>query len=247
MDEKTGTVIREGVESIINPLDLYAIESAILLGEQRGWETIALSMGPPKAVEALKEAIAMGIGSAVLLSDKAFAGSDTWATAHVLGEAIKKFGDYSLVVCGERATDGDTGQVGPGIAAYLGLPVVSYVNNIVSADAATCVATRLVEDGCERVEMTLPGVITVVKEVSDPRLPTLRGKQKARKAQIPVWGLSDLALDPRMVGLNGSPTRVGKIFRPKIARECEKLPATDEERMSAAVDRVCLFLREKSL
>ena len=245
MDEKTGTVIREGVESIINPLDLYAIEAAILLSERLGWETLAISMGPAKAGEALREAIAMGIGSGVLLSDKAFAGSDTWATAYVLAEAIKKVGEYSLVICGERATDGDTGQVGPEIAAFLGFPVVSYVNKIEDVTSASCSVSRLVEDGAEQLEMTLPGVITVVKEVSVPRLPTLRGKQRAKKAQIPVWGLAELPLKSGMVGLSGSPTRVGRIFRPKIARECERLVATDEERMMNALDRVCSLMRQK--
>ncbi len=114
MDEKTGTVIREGVEAIVNPLDLYAIETAIQLREQLGGEIIGISMGPPKAITALREAMAMGIDSAVLVSDSAFAGSDTWATSYILAEAIKRTGDFSLVICGERATDGDTGQVGPG-------------------------------------------------------------------------------------------------------------------------------------
>ncbi|MBN1864050.1 MAG: electron transfer flavoprotein subunit beta/FixA family protein, partial [Victivallales bacterium] len=133
MDEKTGTVIREGVESIVNPLDLYAIELGIRLKEQLGGETVALSMGPPKAVEALKEALSMGVDEAVLVSDRRFGGSDTWATSYILSEAIKRMGDYDLIVCGERATDGDTGQVGPGIAAWLGLPVLSYVSKLESA------------------------------------------------------------------------------------------------------------------
>ena len=130
MDEKTGTMIREGVEAIVNPLDLYAIETAVRLREQYEGDVVAISMGPPKAEAALREAVAMGCDSAVLLSDKAFAGSDTWATSYVLAAAIRKLNNYDLVICGERATDGDTGQVGPGIASSLDLPVATYVGKI---------------------------------------------------------------------------------------------------------------------
>ncbi len=247
MDEKTGTVIREGVESIINPLDLYAIEIAVQLKETCGGETVAISMGPPKAVEALKEAIAMGVDSAVLLSDRAFAGSDTWATSYVLAEAIRKIGGYDLVICGERATDGDTGQVGPEIASHLKLPVVSYVNKVGKITNGVIDMQRLVEEGSEKIESQMPCLLTVVKEVSDPRLPTLRGKQKARKSQIPVWGINDLALDPKKVGLAGSPTKVVKIFRPKVARECEKMFARDEEKIREAVRKLGDLLKKKEI
>jgi electron transfer flavoprotein beta subunit len=247
MDEKTGTVIREGVESIINPLDLYAIEIAVQLKETYGGETVAISMGPPKAVEALKEAIAMGIDSAVLVSDRAFAGSDTWATSYVLAEAIRKIGGYDLVICGERATDGDTGQVGPEISSYLKLPVVSYVNKVGKIANGVIDMQRLVEEGSEKIEAQMPCLLTVVKEVSDPRLPTLRGKQKARKSQIPVWGITDLALDPKKVGLAGSPTKVVKIFRPKVARECEKMFARDEEKIKEAVSKLGVLLKKKEI
>ena len=126
MDEKTGTMMRDGVEAIINPLDLYAIESAIQLREEHGGEVIAISMGPPKAETALREAIAMGCDSGVLISDKAFSGADTWATAYVLSEAIKKTGGFDIIICGERATDGDTGQVGPGIGQHRLSPQVNH-------------------------------------------------------------------------------------------------------------------------
>ncbi len=247
MDEETGTMIREGVEAIINPLDLYAIETAIRLREAHGGEVIAISMGPPKAIKALKEAIAMGIDSAVLLTDKAFAGSDTWATSYVLAAAIKRMGDCDLIICGERATDGDTGQVGPGIASFLDLPAVTYVGKIDSAGNGTCRVHRLVENGYEILETDLPAVLTVVKEIADPRLPTLRGKQKAKKVEIPAWGPGDLDVEADKLGLNGSPTRVVKIFRPSVARECEKLPAGDEQAVSEAVDKLVAFLRQKEL
>ena len=247
MDEKTGTIIREGVEAIINPLDLYAIEIAIQLQEKHGGEVIAVSMGPSKAITALREAIAMGIGSAVLISDSAFAGSDTWATSYILAEAIKRIGDFSLVICGERATDGDTGQVGPGIASFLDLPVVSYVSRIEQISDQNWRVKRLVEDGYEDLSFSLPCVITVVKEVSVPRLPTLRGKLRAKRIEIPVWGRDDLDVDLSEVGVNGSPTRVVKIFRPKVARQCEKVLAKDDKSINQAVGKLAGFLQHKEL
>lgn len=256
MDEATGTMIREGVEGIINPLDLYAIEAAILLREQYGGEVIALSMGPAKAATALKEAIAMGIDRAVLLSHRAFAGSDTWATSFALATAIRKMGtdipdgdDYSfdLILCGERATDGDTGQVGPGIASFLNLPVASYVSKIEAVEGRTCRVQRLVEEGYEILEVRMPAVLTVVKEAANPRLPTLRGKQKAKKADIPIWGPDELQIPSDKIGLKGSPTRVVKIFHPKITRQGQKIPAGDEQAISSAVDQLIQFLRQKDL
>ncbi len=250
MDEATGTMVREGVEAIVNPLDLYGLEVAIRLREQApagSVEVIALSMGPPKAEKALREAVAMGCDGGVLISDKAFAGSDTWATSYVLALAIKKLSPFDLVICGERATDGDTGQVGPGIAAFCDLPVVTYVTALRSLEAGAAVVERLVEDGREVLRMQLPGVLTVVKEIGDPRLPTLRGKQKARKTAIPCWGPADLGADPARLGLNGSPTRVVKISRPTVARQGEKLVASDEASASAAVDKVVQLLKEMQL
>jgi electron transfer flavoprotein beta subunit len=245
MDEATGTMIREGVEAIVNPLDLYAIEAAIQLREQHGGEIIGISMGPPKAAVALREAIAMGIDSAVLISDKAFAGSDTWATGYVLAAAIRRLEPFDLVLCGERATDGDTGQVGPGIASFLDLPVASYVGRIEGVASGRCTVHRLIETGHEVLEVTLPAVLTVVKEIADPRLPTLRGKQRARKTDIPTWGPAELGAAADQCGLNGSPTRVVKIFRPKVARQCHKVLAADEPAVRTAVDQLIAFLESK--
>ncbi len=247
MDEETGTMIREGVEAIINPLDLYAIEIAIRLREEHGGEIVVVSMGPPKAAIALREAVAMGCDSAVLISDRAFAGADTWATSYVLASAVKRIGGYDLIICGERATDGDTGQVGPGIASFLDLPVASYIGRVDRVDEKTCRVHRLVETGYEVLDVDLPAVLTVVKEVADPRLPTLRGKQKARKMDIPTWTSGDLEVEPDKLGLNGSPTRVVRIHKPTVARKCEKLVAGDDEAIVAAVDRMVEFLREKQV
>ncbi len=245
MDSETGTMIRDGVEAIINPLDLYAIESAIQLREEHGGEIIALSMGPPKAAAALREAIAMGCDSAVLLSDKAFAGADTWATSYVLAKAVEHMGDYDLIICGERATDGDTGQVGPGIASFLDLPVATYIGKVDQVSKKSCRLHRLVENGHEVLDVKLPAVLTMVKEVADPRLPTLRGKQRAKKVDLPVWTATDINADVDKLGLAGSPTRVVKIFRPQVARQCEKIIAMDESDIDRAVDRLVTFLQKK--
>lgn len=247
MDEETGTVIRDGVESIINPLDLYAIELAIQIKEKIGGETVALTMGPPKAMEALKEAVAMGIDEACMLSDKVFGGSDTWATSFVLAEAIKQMGDYDLIICGERATDGDTGQVGPGIASWLDLPVLSYVNKLEDITDDLCTVHRLIEEGEDVSRCGYPLLLTVVKEVSDPRLPTLRGKKRAKQQEIPTWTNENMKLDTAVLGLKGSPTRVARIFRPKVARECVKVQATDDNSIAQAAGQFVEFLQRREL
>ncbi len=247
IDEKTGTVIRQGVSSIVNPLDLYAIESALRLKEQYGAETIALSMGPPAAKEALKEAMAMGIDRGILLTDRAFAGSDTWATSRILAAAFEKIGDYDLVICGERATDGDTGQVGPELAAYLGLPVIAYVESIGELKDGVLEVIREVEDGAEHLGMRLPGLLTVLKAVGEPRLPTLDGKIKARQTDIEVYSLADFNLDKSEIGLEGSPTRVVKIFRPNVTRQCRMFAAGDEKVLAASVNETVIFLAEKEV
>ena len=244
MDEATGTVIREGVESIINPLDLYAIELALLLKETSDAEVIGLSMGPPKAEIALKEAIAMGVDSGVLISDRVFGGSDTWATSLVLAEAVRHIGDIDLILCGERATDGDTGQVGPGVAAFLDLPVVTYVSRLDHIEDAFCLVERMVEDGYEQLECRLPVVLTVVKEVGDPRLPTLRGKQRAKRSQIPVWDHKTLAIDSERAGLKGSPTRVVKIFKPQVTRQCQMFTAGSNGQVIEAVEQLIGHLQK---
>ncbi len=247
MDEQTGTMVREGVEAIVNPLDLYSIELAIRLRDEHGGEVVVLSMGPPGAQKALREAIAMGCDSAVLLSDAAFAGADTWATGYALSAAIRRMGEFDLIICGERATDGDTGQVGPGIGAFLDLPVATYVSRIDRIDGGEIQVRRLVESGYEVLALRLPAVLTVVKEVAEARLPTLAGKRRARSAEIPVWKPGDLDVDPDKLGLKGSPTRVVKIFRPKLSRKCRMVSAGDEQKVHSAVSELVEFLQDRNL
>jgi len=247
MDEETGTMIREGVTSIINPLDLYAIEAAIELKEKWGGEITTITMGPPSSISALREAIAMGCDQAIQLSNKRFAGADTWATAYVLAQAIRKMSHFDLILCGERATDGDTGQVGPGIASFLDLPLATYVSEIYDLNQADFRVKRLVEGGYEILKLPFPALLTVVKEISYPRLPTLRGKQRAKTVDIPCWGPEDIAAESDSIGLNGSPTRVVKISRPRVSRHCEKITIRDEEELDPAVDKLIDFLQKREL
>jgi electron transfer flavoprotein beta subunit len=247
MDPETGTMIRASVEAIVNPLDLYAIEAALRLREQVGGQVTTLSMGPMSAEKALKEAIAMGCDDGMLLSDKKFAGSDTWATSYALAQATKTIGSVDLIICGERATDGDTGQVGPGIASFLDLPVVTYVSCIYDVSADSLRVGRLVEGGTEILQTPLPAVLTVVKEIAYPRLPTLRGKKRAKRTNLPVWKPADIEANIECIGLEGSPTRVVKIDRPQVARQGELIRVKDPSDVDHAAMRFVEFLRERQL
>lgn len=252
MDPLTGTMVREGVDTIVNPLDLYAIELAIRLREKHGGKVTAFTMGPPAADKALKEAIAMGCDAGVLITDRAFSGSDTWATSYALSRAVAKMGAYDLILAGERATDGDTGQVGPCLAAWLDIPVLTYVGSIESSNegsivAPRIIARRLVEEGYQRVRVQTPCLLTVVKEVANPRLPTLRGKKFARQSKIAVYGAADLEAEPAYLGLKGSPTKVSKIFYPKVTRGGRMVKASDEASADQAVEQLVAFLEERDL
>lgn len=174
INPQTNTLIREGVASILNPFDLYAVEEAIRIKEKLGGTVIVLSMGPPQVAESLKETIAMGVDEAVLLSDRAFAGSDTLATSYALAKAVEKIGEVNLIICGKQAIDGDTAQVGPELAEKLGMPHLTYIKKINEINETQITAERMNEDGFERVQMPLPGLITVVKEINEPRMPSLK-------------------------------------------------------------------------
>ena len=235
IDEKRNTLVREGVPSIINPLDTYALEEAIRIREKGGGKVTVLTMGPPQAEQALREAVAMGVDSAVLLSDKAFAGSDTLATSYTLSRAIGQMDKFSLVICGKQAIDGDTAQVGPGIAEMLGIPFIAYVRKIEEIREGYIRVERLMEEGFQVIEMGLPSLITVVKEINDPRLPSLRGMLQAKKVDIPVWNVEKLGGDTGRFGLDGSPTQVIRIFTPEPRKGGEILQGTVEEQVAALV------------
>ncbi len=235
INSETNTLVREGVPSIINPFDTYALEEGIRIRERCGGSVTALTMGPPQAEQALRETIGMGIDEGILLSDRAFAGADTLATSYTLSRAIKQMGKFDLVICGKQATDGDTAQVGPGIAEMLNIPFIAYVRKIEEIRDNYIRAERMMEEGYDVIEMSLPSVITVVKEINEPRLPSLRGMLKAKKADIPVWDVEKLGGDTAKFGLNGSPTQVIRIFTPQPRAGGEILEGTLEEKASKLI------------
>jgi electron transfer flavoprotein beta subunit len=229
IDPETNTLIRQGVESVINPFDTYAIEEGVRLKEQHGGKVTVITMGPPQAEDALREALAVGCDEAILLSDRTFAGSDTWATSYALAMAIRKIKDFNVIICGKQASDGDTAQVGPGISAHLDIPQVTYVRKIEHVDDQKARVERLLEEGYEVIETPLPCVLTVVKEINEPRLPSLKGKMRAKKATIPTWTAKDVNCDEKQIGLEGSPTRVVKIFTPPPRQGGQMLDGDAEE------------------
>lgn len=238
INPQTHTLMREGVAAIVNPFDMYAIEEALRMKAKLGGVVTVLSMGPPQADAALREAIAMGADEGILLCDRAFAGSDTWATSYTLAMAIKKISDYAVILCGKQASDGDTAQVGPGIAAHLDLPQITYVRKIDVLEPTRIVAQRLLENGVETIESSLPCVLTVVKELNEPRLPSLKGKLASKKATIAVWKAADLACDPKGIGLDGSPTKVVRIFTPEPRKGGQLLAGEPDEAVAQLVDKL---------
>ena len=214
IDPVTNTLIREGVESVINPFDAYAIEEGVRLKERFGGKVTVLTMGPPQAEAALKEAISLGCDEAILVSDRKFAGSDTWATSYTLSCAIKKCGEFDIILCGKQASDGDTAQVGPGISTHLDIPQVTYIKKIEEVANNKAKVERMTEEGYDIIETPLPCLFTVVKEINTPRIPSLKGMMRAKSAKIIKWTAEDIEADPKSIGLEGSPTRVVKIFSP---------------------------------
>ncbi len=234
IDPETNTLVREGIENIINPFDSYAVEEAVRIKERfeaGNVEVIALTMGPPQSAEILKEAISVGVDSTLLLSDRAFAGADTWATATTLVRAINKIGDCRLIILGKQTLDGDTGQVGPELAQKMNIPFIGYVSSISEISKNKMKVKRLMEDRYETFEINLPAAMSVVKDINIPRVPSLRGKMKAKNAVIPIWDVKKLEADEKEVGLSGSYTQVVKIFTPQIKHETMMIEGTVEEQV----------------
>jgi len=244
-DPETKTIVRENVENIVNPFDLYAVEEALRIKERfPETKVTAICMGPKQAENALREVISMGVDSAVLVSDKSFAASDTLATSYILSEAIKKTGAYDLILFGKMAIDGDTAQVGPGVASLLDIPQITFVRKIEEIDNEKIVAERAIEAGYETLEVKLPCVLTCIKELNEPRLPSLRGKMKAKKEEIPVWSAESLGIDLSRCGFKGSPTWVVKAFSPTISKE-NLIFKSDDQRKN--VEELVGKLKEKSV
>lgn len=214
IDPVTNTLIRQGVPSIVNPFDKNALEAGLQLREKHGGKVTVISMGPPQAKDALKECIAMGADAAILISDRAFGGADTLATSYTLAEAIRKLASYDVIICGKQAIDGDTAQVGPEIAEHLGIAQLTYVAKM-TIEGSTVSAEREHEDGYQMMEAKLPVLVSVIKSAEyEPRFPSVKGTMKANKTPIPIWTATDLQADESKIGLQGSPTKVGKIFSP---------------------------------
>ena len=218
---ENNTIQREGVESVINPFDVYAIEKALQIKKTlENVKIIVLTMGPNQAEDILRKAIALGCDDAVLVSDKKFAGADTYATAKTLSSAIKtKLNDFDLIICGQFAVDGDTAQTGPEIAAQLDIPQVTYVKNIDRIEDESLYAQRELEDGVETVKVEFPALVCVVKNNDELSRPTINGFVNAQNVEIKKYSMEDIGLIPEDVGIKGSPTFVSKAFRPLKKRD----------------------------
>jgi electron transfer flavoprotein alpha/beta subunit len=234
INPETNTLIRDGVPSIINPYDMHAIEAGIQIREKTGASVTVITMGPPQAETSLRDAISMGADDAVLISDRAFAGSDTWATAYALSRAVEHLG-ADIIICGKQAIDGDTAQVGPEMAEFLGIPHVAYVRRIDEVRDNAIVVQRLMDDGFDVVESSIPVLLTVVRELNVPRLPSLKGKMAAKKAQIMRLTAADIKADEGSLGLKGSPTQVRNIFAPEAKKDRKMLTGTIEENIDTLV------------
>lgn len=251
IDPETGTLKREGMAAAINPFDEYGIEESVRLKERVGGDSrvTCITMGPPQAENALRDAIARGADAGYHICGREFAGADTWATSYALYKGIQKIdkevAPVDLVVCGKQTNDGDTGHIGPGLAAWLGVPNVAYVRKVEdikfngAGKGGTIVVHRMMEDGVDVLEMELPAVIAVVKEINEPRVPSLKGKMNAKKAEIPKWDAAALGADMACVGLKGSPTIVAKSFRPPMKTGGVAIAgATVEEKAKNLVDKL---------
>lgn len=238
IDRETGLLIRDQAPAVMNPFDAYAVEESLRIAEQTGGQVTALTMGPPAALEVLHEAMSMGVRESVHICDGAFRGSDTFATAKILAAAIQKIGGADLIFCGKQAIDGDTAQVGPEIAELLGLPHVAYVKKIREIKERSIILERMVEIGVEVIEVRLPAMLTVLKDINTPRMPSFKLKRQAKSREVPVWGIADLGLKETEVGLAGSPTTVMRTFTAEPRGGCEMLCGSCDEMVAALMARL---------
>lgn len=238
IDPVKGTLIRDGVPSILNPDDANALEAALAIKDQNQDVTVAvITMGPPQATYMLRECMAMGADEAYLLSDRAFGGADTCATSTTIAGGIRKIGDYDIIFAGRQAIDGDTAQVGPQVAQRLGLPVVTYVQDV-KLDGKKAIVQRQMEDGYEIIEVQTPCLLTAVKELNEPRYMSIGGIVDAYKKEITVWDHVAVGLDPADCGLNASPTQVFRSFTPPPKGKGEMLCGTEAEMCASLVGKL---------
>jgi len=240
IDPVKGTLIRDGVESILNPDDANALEAALKIKDSFENVTVTvLSMGPPQADVMLRECLAMGADEAILLSDRAFGGADTWATSNTISAAIKHAGNFDIIFAGRQAIDGDTAQVGPQIAEKLGIPQVTYVEHI-EIDGDVITVHRQLENGYEEIEVKTPVLLTAVKELNSPRYMNVKGIYDAYSKTVPVWGVEDLPIDRETIGLKASPTKVFRSFTPDPKGKGMMLEGTLKEKVGALMDNLKL-------
>jgi len=228
---ENNTIQREGVESVINPFDVYATEFALRLKEQlKDVEITVFTMGPNQAISMLRKEIALGCDEAVLISDRKFAGADTYATGLTISQAVKTvLPDFDLIVCGQFAVDGDTAQTGPCIASFLDIPQVTYVKDFKKADKKSLTLLRELDDGIEKVKVTLPALVCIVQDVFEPRRATINGIKHADTKEIHTVDAESIGLEPERVGLKGSPTYVSKAFRRMTKHNPQKFELTLDE------------------
>lgn len=230
VDPVTGVLKRDGVDSKMNPYDLYALETALKIKEQLGGKVKVLSMGPPQAKDIIKEAYMMGADEGALISDRKFAGADVLATSYTISQGARMMGNVDLIVCGKQTTDGDTAQVGPEMAEYLGIPHVANVRKIVELKEGSIVVEMDMPDTVEIAEVKYPCLITVEKDIFQPRLPSYRKKIETKDREIKMFGLNDLQdKNEKRYGLNGSPTQVERIFPPEVNTDRETWTGRGEE------------------
>jgi len=235
LDPKTNTLAREGVEAIMNPYDRHALEEAVAIKEQQGGSVTVLTMGPPQAAAVLREAIACGADQGVLISDRAFAGADTWATSYTLAKAVQTLGAFDLILCGKQAIDGDTAQVGPGLAHRLDLPFATCIQKTRRVSAEQIEVERMMDDGYDVLRLPLPALLTVVKDINEPRVASLKGKMRAKKAEIRTLSAADIGAEPQSIGLAGSPTQVVRVFSPEPRGDRRIFSGSVEEQVDQLV------------
>jgi len=234
---ETGTLIRDGVKSIMNPDDKAGLEEALKLKEKYGVNVVALTMGPPQAERMLREALAMGADQAILISDARFAGADTWATSETLAGALKKL-NYDLIIAGRQAIDGDTAQVGPQTAEKLNIPHVTYVEKITSLTKDHIIVHRQFEEGYQEVKASLPCLITTLTEMNKPRYMSVPGIVDAYEKEIITWNCDDIVVDMANIGLKGSPTKVKKTFTKEANAKTEPFEGSASDAAELIVDEL---------
>ena len=229
LDPVTRTIIRDGRQSVINPFDTHAMEEAVRLKERMGGEVCALSMGIPATERLLRDAMARGVDRSVLLTDRAFAGSDTLATSYALSLGVKKIGDFDLILCGKMAVDGDTAQIGPELSAHLGIPYITDVCEILEVTEKRLRCRKVTDTGFAEVEVALPALLTVGKDINLPRLPSISGVRFSLTAPFQSYTAADVGADPARCGLTGSPTQVVKTYAPDRTHRAEFLTGDSGE------------------